>query len=123
MHHYIYYAQALISDSPSMSGEEAMLGTPSIRINSFVGKLSTLEEMEHRYQLTFGFKPDNTQGVLKKVMELLAISKLKEEFQKRRQQMLNDKINVTAFAIWFIENYPESAKIMRANPDYQFNFR
>ncbi len=123
MHHYLYYAQGLVSDSQSMSGEAAMLGTPSVRINSFVGKLSTLEELEHRYGLTFGFKPDNTEGVLKKVTELVNIPNLDEEFEKRRQKMLSDKINVTAFAIWFIENYPESAKIMKSNPDHQFNFR
>ena len=25
--------------------------------------------------------------------------------------------------VWFIENYPESVKIMKENPDYQYNFR
>ena len=51
------------------------------------------------------------------------MSELSEEFQRRRQKMLSDKIDVTAFLVWFIENYPESAKIMKENPDYQFNFR
>jgi uncharacterized protein len=123
MHHYLYYAQALISDSQSMSGEAAALGTPSIRINSFVGKLSVLEELEHRYQLTFGFKPGNRDAVLHKITELLSVSDLKEEFQKRRQKMLSDKIDVTAFAIWLIENYPGSVKIMKKTPEYQNNFR
>jgi len=27
------------------------------------------------------------------------------------------------FLVWFIENYPESNKIMKENPDYQYNFR
>ena len=31
--------------------------------------------------------------------------------------MLTDKIDVTTFMIWFIENYPDSAKIMKVNPD------
>lgn len=30
--------------------------------------------------------------------------------------MLSDKIDVTAFMVWFIENYPKSAKIMKENP-------
>ena len=44
---------------------------------------------------------------------------------------LEDKIDVTAFmpvlskveGVWFIENYPKSIKVMRENPDYQFNFK
>ena len=37
--------------------------------------------------------------------------------------MLSDKIDVTAFTIWFVEAYPDSVRTMRENPDYQFNFR
>jgi len=36
---------------------------------------------------------------------------------------LLDKIDVTAFLVWFVEYYPKSAKIMKENPDYQYNFR
>ena len=48
---------------------------------------------------------------------------LKEEWQVRRQKMLVDKIDVSAFYVWFIENYPESARIMKENPDYQYRFK
>jgi hypothetical protein len=37
--------------------------------------------------------------------------------------MLTDKIDVTAFMVWFIENYPESARIVERNPAYQFRFK
>jgi len=37
--------------------------------------------------------------------------------------MLEDKIDVTAFLVWFVENYPESFSIMRENPDYQAGFK
>jgi len=42
---------------------------------------------------------------------------------KCRQKMLKDKIDVTAFMVWLIKNYPKSAKIMRENPDYQERFK
>lgn len=48
---------------------------------------------------------------------------LKEEWQRRRQKMLSEKIDVTAFMVWFIENYPDSVKVMKENPDYQYNFK
>ena len=42
---------------------------------------------------------------------------------KKRQNMLNDKIDVTAFMVWFVENYPESEKTIKKNPDYQYRFK
>ena len=44
-------------------------------------------------------------------------------WRKKRDRMLADKIDVTAFLVWFVENYPKSAIIMKANPDYQLKFR
>lgn len=42
---------------------------------------------------------------------------------KRKENMLSDKIDVTSFMVWFVENYPESAKIMKENPEYQKRFK
>jgi len=123
IHHYLYYAQILISDSQSMSVEAAMLGTPSIRYNDFSGRISVLEELEHKYHLTFGIKTGNPESFIEKIKKFIQTPNLKEVFQKRRQLMLADKIDVTAFMVWFIENYPQSAKTMKENPDFQYNFR
>ncbi len=51
--------------------------------------------------------------------EILTTTGLHETWQKRRQTMLKDKIDVTAFLVWFIEHYPESAKLMRNKQDRQ----
>lgn len=123
MHDLIASATMFIGDSQTMASEAAVLGTPSIRMNSFVGKISYLEELEHKYQLTFGFTPDQEKEMLARIDELLAMPDLKGEWQRRRQRMLADKIDVTAFLVWFIENYPESKKIMSENPDYQLRFK
>lgn len=123
IHHLMNYASLLICDSQSMAVESAMLGVPSLRFNDFAGRIGVLEELEHKYGLTYGITTNYPQKLFEKVEELLAMPNLKEEFQRRRQAMLADKIDVTAFLVWFIENYPESAKIMKENPDYQFKFR
>ena len=47
---------------------------------------------------------------------------IKEEWQRRRQKMLSEKIDVTAFMVWFIENYPESVRVMKETPEYQYRF-
>jgi len=123
MHHILAKATLLISDSQSMSVEAAILGTPSIRFSSFAGKISVLEDLEHKYQLTFGINPSNQTELLNKIQCFLEKVDIKTLFLERKEKMLHDKIDVTAFMVWFIENYPESSKIMKENPDYQYNFR
>lgn len=122
-HSLLYYAKMFVGDSQTMTSEAAVLGTPAIRCNSFVGRISYLEEEEIKYGLTYGFKPEDFSSLLKKVHELLAMPNLKEEWQRRRQRMLADKIDVTAFMVWFVENYPDSARVMREYPDYQYRFK
>lgn len=123
IHHVLYFAQIYLGDSQSMAVEAAMLGTPSIRFNDFAGKISVLEELEHKYELTFGIKTSTPDKLYAKLKELLEIHNLGGEFKLRQEKMLSDKIDVTSFFIWFIENYPESKKIMTENPDYQYNFK
>jgi hypothetical protein len=53
----------------------------------------------------------------------MSTENLKAIFAERRQKMLEDKIDVAKFMTWFIENYPESVKIMQENPDYQYRFK
>lgn len=59
IHHVLSGASMLISDSQSMSVEASLLGVPSIRISDFVYKISVLNELESKYKLTFGFRPDD----------------------------------------------------------------
>jgi uncharacterized protein len=112
-----------IGDSQTMTAEAAVLGIPSIRFNDFVGKLSYLEELEHKYGLTYGIKTSEPEKLLEKIDELLSFPNIKEEWQKRRMKMLSEKIDVTAFMVWFIENYPASVKVMKENPAYQDLFK
>jgi len=112
-----------IGDSQTMTAEASVLGVPSIRFNDFVGKLTYLEELEHKYGLTYGIKTSEPEKLLEKIDELLSFQNIKEEWQKRRMKMLSEKIDVTAFMVWFIENYPKSVKVMKENPEYQYRFK
>lgn len=123
MHNVLSFSSLLVCDSQSMSVEAAMLGVPSLRFSSFAGKISVLEELENKYQLTFGINPEDPNKLFEKLDELLELSNLHEVFQKRRKKMLKEKIDVSGFLTWFIENYPKSVKIMKENPDYQYRFK
>ena len=119
----MYYADMFISDSQSMTVESALIGTPSIRCSSFVGKINVLEELEHTYKLTFGVKPDNPKAVILKIKELLQLHNLKDEFRDRRDNMLKDKIDLTAFLLWIVNNYPKSINEVKNKSNYQSSFK
>lgn len=121
IHHIMAFATLYIGDSQSMANEAAMLGTPSLRFNDFVGakKIGVMEELEHVYGLTYGISSHEPERLYAKVEELLAMPNLQEEFQKRRLKMLSEKIDVTAFLVYFIEGYPATVKEVK-NADENF---
>ncbi|MCX6250400.1 MAG: DUF354 domain-containing protein [Bacteroidetes bacterium] len=118
IHHVLAFSSLFIGEGATMASECAMLGIPAIYVNSLTA--GTLEEQE-KYGLIFGFR--NTLGVIEKANELLSRPNLASEFQEKRMKMLKDKIDVTAFLIWFLENYPQSIRIMKENPAFQERFK
>lgn len=120
MHDALAYATLLFGESATMASECAVLGTPAIFLDH-IGRGYTDEE-EQTYHLIFNFTESmkDQELSIQKSLELLKDSNIKKEWQARQMKMLADKIHVTAFMVWFIENYPESVTIMQNNPDYQF---
>lgn len=123
MHHFLAGAKMVIGDSQTMIAEAAVLGTPAIRFNDFVGKLGYLNELEQKYSLAFGFSTKEKERFLTKVNDLLMLENLKNIWLKKLSKLYEDKINVSDFFLWFLENYPHNLEIMKDNPDYQLKFR
>ena len=87
-----------------MTAEAAVLGIPSIRYNSFVGRISYLEELEHKYDLTFGFLPDRDEDKLLSTLKgMLERTDLKEAWQKKKEKMLTEKIDLNQWMIGLFE--------------------
>lgn len=123
LHHFLYYSQLLICDSQTMTTEGAILGTPVVRCNSFVGKndMGNFIELEQKYGLIFNYSdPDKA---IDKAIELIHVNNLKEQWHVKRDKMLIDKIDLTAFMIWFVENYPSNIDEMKEHPEIQYKFR
>jgi len=105
IHHAISFASMYIGDSQTMAAEAAVLGTPSIRFNDFVGKLGYLEELEHKYKLTFGIPTENPEMLYSKVEELMSNESIKELFKQRKQEMLDSCVDVAElWGGYFIAN-------------------
>ena len=119
----LYYATMFIGDSQTMTNEAAVLGTPSVRLNSFVGRISYLKEQERRYKLAFGFKPDEFNKMTETVKGLLSMDNLNEIWNEKRKKMLKDKIDVTEFLVNLVEEYPRSIIRIKKDSDYYQNFK
>jgi len=89
------WADLLVGDSQTMAAEAATLGTPSLRCNTFKGRLSYLEELEHKYGLTAAFLPQEFDGLLAQMNDWLERPNLKEQWRQKRQIMLDECVDVT----------------------------
>ncbi|MBD2752589.1 DUF354 domain-containing protein [Spirosoma validum] len=108
IHSLMYYASLFIGDSQTMTSEAALLGTPAIKLNSFAGRLSIPNELEQRYELCYSFLPGDFDKMLLQINKLLETPDLKAEWNRRKERMLADKIDLTTFLVGFVTNYPES---------------
>ena len=112
IHSLLYYADLYIGEGGTMATEAAILGTPAIHIESTSKGIATGElsgnflELRDKYGLLY-FYPDQNQA-LKKAISILEDKNSKNEWRKKREKLLKDKIDVTAWMTDFIERYPES---------------
>lgn len=97
IHHVLAFARIVVGDSQTMAAEAGVLGTPFIRCNGFVGRLSYLEELEKTYGLGVGILPENRDKIFDILDDWLANARLSVDFQHRRERMLQEKINVADY--------------------------
>ena len=123
MHDALAFSTLLYGESSTMASECACLGVSSIYHDND-GRGYTDEE-ESKYHLVYNYSESrkDQELALKKAIELVQYTKLQQENQIKHSKLITDKIDVTEFMVWFIENYPQSAKIMKENPDYQNRFK
>jgi uncharacterized protein len=122
-HSAIYFAAIVIGNSPTVSSEAAVLGTPALYFDNR-GRCYTNEE-EKKYRLVNNYTETTEQlSILtEKAIEILNSPNSITDFKHRSKLLLRDKIDFTSFLSWFLEEYPGSLVKLRANTvDYQ-NFR
>lgn len=119
LHHALKYASLYIGEGSTTASESSILGTPAIYVNSLI--VGYCKEQEEKFGLSYQFT--DQEVIIEKAVEILTDPNSELVYAKRRNSMLSEKIDPTAFMVWFVENYPESVKVMKANPDYQYNFK
>ena len=112
MHDVLANASLFIGESGTMASESAILGTFAVYINSLPLMCYLKLGQDNNLLKHFSF----SDGVVEYVRNLVQSKDLKEEALKNRDLMIKDFIDPTEFLVWFIENYPESVKVMKENP-------
>jgi hypothetical protein len=100
IHHLLAFARLFVGDSQSMTLEAALLGTPALRCNTFVGRTPVIDRLEADYGLTQGFKVQETETLLATADALLDDPATPARWQERRARYLADHIDMTA---WMVE--------------------
>lgn len=103
MHHIMAFSKMIISDSQTMTIEGAVLGIPAVRINTFIGKSTVLEELENRYGLAIGIFPSEEEKIIATIADILLDNNIGGLWKKKKERMIKEKINLTEWIINLIE--------------------
>ena len=103
-----------------MIAEGAILGVPGIYIDN-TGRYYT-KELSEKYGLVFNFT-ESAEDQERAIHQGIKILNSKPNLNDNKEKLLADKIDVTGFLVWFVENYPKSAKILKKDPNYTSRFK
>jgi predicted glycosyltransferase len=117
MHDFIAFATIYVGEGATMASEAGILGVPSFYLSSI--SRCYLEDQE-KYGTVFNFT--SFLGLLAKIEEVLSDPLSKQKHKYYAQKLMESKIDVTSFLVWFVENWPESYITMKENPSYQNRF-
>ncbi len=125
IHDVLAYASLVFGESSTMAEEATMLGVPAIYLTEHGTIYTNHLEKEYGLCQNFGESDADQQAAIARAVEILKTDK-KEQHQKNQailQRLLDEHIDVTAFLVWFVENYPTSHQEMLKNPNIQYNFK
>lgn len=106
-HDLLNFASLYVGDGVTMAAEAALLGTPSVLVSTL--NWGYIKDLRDNYGLLYTCK--NIDIAKKSISEILSIPNAKSEWQKRREKMLSDKIDVVEFAVDLIESFKSNPKI------------
>ena len=105
IHGFMRTCKMVVGESATMASEAACLGIPAIFISD-TGRGYTTEQ-DRKYGLIRHFRL-NAWDAACECTEAWAAQDLADAWHQKRWRMLEDKIDVTAWLVDLIENYPDS---------------
>jgi uncharacterized protein len=119
-HDLLHYATLYIGEGGTTASESALLGTHAIFVSTIAKHCGVFNEL-HSSGLLWACESDaECLGLAK---SLLANPNLKNDGKEKLKKLLSEKIDLTSFLVWFVENYPESIDKMKSDPLIQNSFK
>src|SRR5665647_1264074 len=114
IHDVLSYASLFVTDTQTMATEAALLGTPTIRVSPSMSDCDPVFiELEREFQLLFNLK--TASEVAAKAVQLIKNPCVTEDWQKKRDRLLDRKLDMTALMVSLIEEFPASFAYMNAS--------
>ena len=102
IHHVLAYADLYIGDSQTMAAEAALLGTPAIRSNSFVGPndMSNFVMLQEKYGLLHNIASPNEAT---RLADEMSQKSLKQQWLQKREQYYSHTGDINAQIVEILE--------------------
>mgnify|MGYP006279198171 CR=1 FL=1 len=114
LHEWLKNVKLYIGEGATLASECALMGIPTIYANS---RNAGVIEEHAKAGLLYHFK--SSEGVFGKAKEILNNPNAQHQHRLDAESYLKTRINLSRLLVWFIEEYPESKKIMKENPSCQ----
>ncbi|GAB7020520.1 DUF354 domain-containing protein [Halostagnicola bangensis] len=109
LHDALSEADLLVADTQTMVTEAALLGTPAIRSNSFVGEsdMGNFLELEEEGLI---YNLSSFEAVLERSQTLLADESTPRRWERRRDEYVSDMVNLTDLLCTVALTFTDSAR-------------
>ncbi len=110
IHAFLKTCKLVVGESATMASEAACLGIPAIFISNTGRGYTT--ELDNKYDLVRHYRLDQWREIVD-TLNVWSQTDLFETWLQKRDNMLSDKMEVTAWLVDLIENYPDSIEDAR----------
>jgi predicted glycosyltransferase len=121
MHDVMAHASFFLTEGATMASEACILGVPYLYINPLQNLGNILEQV--KMYPSIACQSSDSEKISALIQEKIT-QKITPEFKEKIKHTIEKTtINPTDFFVWFVENYPKSARIMKENSDFQYTFK
>jgi predicted glycosyltransferase len=103
LHDAMYYASIVIGEGATTACEAAVLGTPSIYMNSI--RLGYISYLESEYDLLYHLPKEDE--AIRKLTDLVNNPQLKKEWEEKKNKFMNTQIDTSEYLVHLIKKSVE----------------
>ena len=122
IHQVMAHAALVFGEGATMAAEAAVLGVPSVYCSDL--RPGYIDDLEKRYGLLSAFPRSAFAEARAKGIEILEDrGDSRKSLMQKKEAMLAQSIDVSAFMVWFVDQFPKSVEVMSDDPMYSRRFK